>query len=64
MTSWEYKVIKTDKKFWSGGDKINPEQMLNDLGRDGWELISVIPLSQQGAGLTTGLQFFLKRKRF
>jgi len=62
MTSWEYKDMKTDKSFWSGKDKTDPEKFLNDLGRDGWELVSVVPLSQ--GGTITNLQFFFKRKRF
>ncbi|PNX49645.1 MAG: hypothetical protein BV457_00905 [Thermoplasmata archaeon M9B1D] len=64
MASWEYKIIKTEKSFWSGKDRSDSEQLLADLGRDGWELVSVVPLSQMGGGTTTGLQFFFKRKRF
>lgn len=64
MTSWEFKVMKTDRSFWSGKDKADPELFLNNLGRDGWELISVVPLSQMGGGTTTNLQFFFKRRRF
>jgi hypothetical protein len=64
MTNWEYKVMKTDRSFWSGKDKTDHELFLNNLGREGWELISVIPLSQMGGGTTTNLQFFFKRSRF
>jgi hypothetical protein len=64
MTSFEYKVVTTEKGFWSGKDKIDIEKMLNNYGRDNWELISVIPVSISGAGTTTGIQFFFKRKRF
>ena len=42
MTSWEYKVMKTDKHFWTGKDKTDPELFLSDFGRDGWELVSVV----------------------
>jgi hypothetical protein len=63
MTSWEYKVINTEKSFWSGKDKSDIEKILNDLGRNGWELTSVVP-SWETAGSISGLQFFLKRKRF
>jgi len=62
MTSWEYKIITTEKAFWSGKDKSNTEQLIADLGRDDWELVSVIPLMVGGS--TTSLQFFFKRKRF
>ena len=64
MTSWEYKVMNTGKTFWSGKDKTDPEQFLSDLDRDGWELVSAVPLSQMGGGTTTSLQFFFKRQRF
>ena len=64
MVSWEYKVFTIGKGFWSGKEKKNSEQLLDELGRDGWELISVVPLSQMGGGTTTNLQFFFKRKRF
>ena len=62
MASWEYKIMTTEKSFWSGKDKINTEQLLAELGRDDWELISVVPL--MSGGTTTSLQFFFKRKRF
>ncbi len=62
MSSWEYKIITTEKAFWSGKDKSNTEQLMADLGRDDWELVSVVPLMSGGS--TTGLQFFFKRKRF
>ena len=59
MTTWEYKSIKTEKSFW-GKDKDDIDQILNDQGRDGWELVSVAPMSQVGAGTTTHMQFFFK----
>ena len=62
MASWEYKIITIEKSFWSGKDKSDTEQLLADLGRDDWELASVVPL--MSGGNTTSLQFFFKRKRF
>jgi len=62
MTSWEYKVMKTEISIWSGKEKTDPEQFLSDLGRDGWELVSVVPTGS--GGTTNSLQFFFKRKRF
>jgi len=64
MVSWEYKIMKTDRSFWSGKDKTDPKQLLGDLGRDGWELVSVVTLSEKGGATTTNLQFFFKRQRF
>lgn len=63
MTSWEYKIFSIRKSFWGGKDKDDPEILLNELGRDGWELTSVVPLWET-AGSISGIQFFLKRKRF
>ena len=64
MSSYEYKVINTEKGFWGGKDKSDIEVLLNEHGRNGWELTSVIPISNMGGGQTTGLQFFFKRTRF
>ena len=44
--------------------KKNSEQFLNELGRDGWELISVVSLFHAAGKTTSNLQFFLKRKSF
>jgi len=62
MVSWEYKVMKTEISIWSGKEKIDTEQFLGDLGRDGWELVSVVATGS--GGTTNGLQFFFKRQRF
>ena len=67
MTSWEYKIMNTGKTFWSGKDKTDPEQFLSDLGQDGWNLVSVVPLSQMGriggGETTTNFQFFLPKSQ-
>ena len=62
MTNWEYKIEKTTKSMWSGKDKTNVDELLNNLGKDGWELISVVPETTTGSLL--GYNFFFKRKRF
>ena len=62
MINWEYKIEKTTKSMWSGKDKTNVGELLNNLGRDGWELISVVPETTTGSLL--GYHFFFKRKRF
>jgi hypothetical protein len=64
MVSFEYKVITTDRSFWSGKEKTDIEPILNDMGRDGWDLVSVVPVSSAGAGTTTNLRYFFKRQRF
>jgi hypothetical protein len=50
--SWEYKVISKSV----AADSQPTEDELNTLGRDGWELVAVVPAS----GVA---QFYLKRLR-
>lgn len=49
---WEYKVVSKN----SVGDALLTENELNALGKDGWELVGVVPL-------TSSVQFYLKRVR-
>ncbi len=50
MYEWEYKTIKFFAQGWSAsGGKINHielEEILNELGARGWELVTIVP----GAG--------------
>lgn len=40
---WEYKTLKYTKRsfFTSAVNSEELEQVLNELGRDGWELVSI-----------------------
>jgi hypothetical protein len=42
MTHWEYKTIRLAATGWVGGnlDFTAFEALLNDLGQQGWELVS------------------------
>jgi len=62
MVSFEYKVVVTDRSIWSGVEKTDIESILTDMGRNGWELTSVVPITN--GGTTTNLRYFFKRQRF
>jgi hypothetical protein len=49
---WEYKHIRRD----TGAEPPLPEDELNALGADGWELTAVIPTA-------TAVHFYFKRSR-
>jgi len=38
ITSWEYKIIKTEKSIWPGKDKSDEEKEFSNLVQDGWEV--------------------------
>ena len=66
IEKWEYKIITPDVKGWMAAklDSGESEELLDELGEDGWELINVLPLAEQsGWGSRTGqVLFILKRK--
>ena len=60
---WEYKVIKIDTKgFFLGGefDQNSFEQILNELGEQGWELVSAFDTNVEG-GKSRHVVAMLKR---
>ena len=42
MQKWEYKVMDVEKAFYSSRAEAVLETMLNDLGKDGWELVGYV----------------------
>jgi Domain of unknown function (DUF4177) len=61
--TWEYKTLDyKERSFWTGTVKIdNLEAQLNELGRQGWELVSSAPLEYFRS--TRSLTLIFKRRR-
>lgn len=61
---WEYKVLKTDTTGFAGG-KVNEnkfEQILNEWGRQGWELVNAFD-TNQNYGASRHIVSIFKRLR-
>lgn len=60
MEKWEYKIISPDVKGFVKM-KIDPktEQLLNELGNEGWELVSLAPLAGNAYGWGAGTGNFV-----
>lgn len=70
MQRWEYKIITCQRNyglFSSGEWDLNMEDMLPDLGEEGWELVNVVPESsawgENNSGVTTEEKWIFKRQR-
>lgn len=50
MDRWEYKIIDL-RPHWSAEQKEKDERTLEFLGKNGWELTSIIPHSSGGSGI-------------
>jgi hypothetical protein len=63
MDRFEYKTLFTDAKGALGGkvDQYGYQNELNELGSQGWELVSAIP-SAQSYGSTRWIISVFKRK--
>ncbi len=62
---WEYKTIKLAATgFWSGGntDETKLDQMMNDLGMQGWELAAALD-TNEAYGNTKDVVVIFKRQR-
>ena len=62
MKKWEYEALLLSKKIFSSG--FREEEEMNTMGKEGWELVSVIPQHAQIGltGATTGGIAFFKRE--
>jgi hypothetical protein len=59
MTTWEHKVL-THKLKWKGFDYGEIEAELDELGRQGWELVQTI-VPTMGSGQSLEVALILKR---
>jgi len=60
MKSYEYKILEAKRGMFSGFDYDKLTEQLNELSRQGWEVLSTTPLD--GGGYTTGLLIVLRRE--
>jgi hypothetical protein len=56
MTTWEYQLIGVTP--W---DVPSGEQLLNQAGRDGWELVNIAPAKRASGDDTEKILCFLRR---
>ncbi len=63
MVKYEYKTLYTDAKGFLGGkvDRSSFQQDLNELGKEGWELVSSVS-ANQSYGSTRWIISVFKRK--
>lgn len=62
---WEYKTVKLRTRGFMGGGKFDETQldtMMNDLGRDGWELTAAFD-TNEGYGSTRDVVVIFKRPK-
>ncbi|MEN2767861.1 DUF4177 domain-containing protein [Ornithinibacillus xuwenensis] len=55
MTKWEY-AVETWTLAITSADRQEFEEKLNDFGKEGWELVNIIP-QVGGMGGTTSVEF-------
>jgi len=58
MDKWEYLVFSRHGGMWTDqkNDPRSPQEKINDFGKDGWELVSVLYD-------TSSYNFYMKRPR-
>jgi hypothetical protein len=67
MQKWKYLTLvhvadmKNNKAYWFGNeeDTRSAQEILEQLGEEGWELVSVTSVSMRGN--TQGLNYYFKR---
>ena len=69
MQQWEYMWIYIDNAmgkqvYVANGERLQAEsyhQALNEVGKDGWELVAIVPPKTLASKIESRLQFCLKR---
>ena len=63
MERWEYTTVKMEAEGWFGGvvNTAKLDSLLNDLGQQGWNLISVFDTNMAGGGITREVLAVFKR---
>lgn len=59
-TRWEYYFHPRELGGWTSVPRLGTEDDVNDLGRSGWELVTIFPVNV-GYGQTTRAVFVFKR---
>jgi len=66
MQTWEYKTIKTSfTKGW-GSPQLEPleyDRLLNQLGAQGWELVSIFTTNQENGRSGEALAVFKRLRK-
>jgi len=60
MKNFEYRLLKPERGVFEGIDYQKLNDQLNQVGMQGWEVVSTVSLTS--AGSTTGLLVTLKRE--
>jgi len=62
MSGWEYRTVKLDATGFLGGkvDETELDRLLNDLGREGWDLVTAMD-TNTGQGATRHVLYTFKR---
>lgn len=61
---WEYKTFEFAPKGALGGLVASDwlETALNDYGREGWELVNVVPFAMESGKTRTAIAIFKRKK--
>lgn len=64
MQKWEYRTVKVDAKGMLGGvvDVQELDQLLNQLGQQGWNLVSVFDTNMMVHGTSREIVAVFKRQ--